>query len=146
MTWTDLVSRRVYLAAVLLVQLAACKGDDGDGSANACLPELDLDCERAYDPTFEEFYEREIEPTCGANGSFCHAPSGNKGNLTLGDIDDAYDALIESGLVIPGDPECSVLIQRLESRDVNFVMPQGQRLDEKHLCAIRQWVANGAER
>lgn len=145
MTWTDLMSRRLCFAAVLLVQLAACNGDDGSASAS-CLPELELDCERAYDPTFEEFYAREIEQTCGANGSSCHGPTGNKGNLTLGDIDDAHDALIESGLVIPGDPECSPLIQRLESRDVNFVMPQGQRLEEEHLCAIRQWVANGAER
>jgi len=130
--------------SVLSLALIACNGDDSGGSA--CLPQLELECVSSYDPTFDNFYAFEISQTCGANGSLCHAPAGNKGNLTLGDPDDAYDALVGGGLVVPGDPECSVLIQRLESDDPNFVMPQGRRLSAEERCAIRQWVANGAER
>lgn len=141
---SDLATRRLLLALSWL--LIACNGDDS--AASACLAELELECETEYEPTFENFHKFEIKQTCGTGGSLCHGPSGNKGNLTL-DVDDAdgaYDALVSGGLVIPGDPECSVLIQRLESEDRSFVMPQGRQLSDEERCSIRKWVANGAER
>jgi len=139
---------------VACLALAACNGDDGENMAGmsgdgACLPALELDCDPTFTPTFDEIYDRELR-SCGANGSLCHGAEGDHGGLTLADRDGAYDALLgigeEHARVIPGDPECSILIQRLESTDANFVMPRGTPLTPGKRCAIRQWVANGAER
>jgi hypothetical protein len=139
---------------VLFLSLLACNGDSDGGAgmsgAGACLPPLDLECTPSYGPTFDEFFSRRIEQTCGAGGVSCHGPTGNKGNLILDpdDPDAAYDALLDPdhGLVIPGDPECSLMIKRIESEDPDFVMPVRQPLMPGERCAIRQWVANGAER
>jgi hypothetical protein len=68
----------------------------------------------------------------------------------FGDADAAYDRLlnddVDDPLVVSSDPECSLLMKRLESKDLDFVMPARSPLDEMELCAIRQWIANGAER
>lgn len=131
--------------------LQAC-GDDGGGGAagtsgGGCLPPLDLECTPRYPPEFDEIYERLIEPTCSA--AACHG-EGRAGNLMFGDADAAHARLLNDDvshpLVIPGDPECSLLVKRLESDDLDFVMPARSPLDEDELCAIRQWVESGAER
>lgn len=133
--------------------LLACGDDGSDGTAGmsgsgACLPALDLECSPTYPATFDNFYDQLIDDTCAI--SSCHGPAGNAGNLTFGDADAAYQRLLDDSvhepLVIPGDPECSMLIKRLESEDRDFVMPARNRLPPGERCAIRQWVANGAER
>jgi hypothetical protein len=68
----------------------------------------------------------------------------------FGDADAAYARLLNDDvpdpLVISGDPECSLLMKRLESDDLDFVMPARNPLDDDELCAIRHWIANGAQR
>jgi len=144
------------LALVLLA--AACDGDDAgsdgghDGGRGRCLDPLPLDCEPTYPPTFQAFYEKRIVRTCGAagTGGSCHGPEGQKGGLVLSSADQAYDSLLGEldgrPRVIPGDPECSILEQRLESEDPDFLMPVGMPLTEGERCAVRQWIADGAER
>jgi hypothetical protein len=59
--------------------------------------------------------------------------------------DVAFEGL--SARVSPGDISCGALIQRLESSDPARRMPPGPTpLTEPQRCAIRQWIANGAER
>jgi hypothetical protein len=147
-------TNKLACAVSILSMLLACNGSSegaaGMSGGSACLPPLDLECTPSYGATFDQFFSRHIEGTCGAGGSFCHGPDGNKGGLTLDprDPDAAYTALLDPahGLVIPGDPECSTLIKRLESDDLDFVMPVRTPLMPGELCAIRKWVANGAER
>jgi hypothetical protein len=121
------------------------------GGPGACLEPLDLDCSPTFQPTFQNFYDNQLS-SCGAasTGASCHGPDGGQGGLYLTDIDEAYDMLLSppdaSPRVIPGDPECSLLIQRLESDDPAFGMPPGAKLRDAERCAIRQWIANGAER
>jgi hypothetical protein len=131
--------------------LQAC-GDDGDGgtagmSGDACLQPLELECDPRYPATFEQIHQRLIDRTC--NAAPCHGVS-RAGNLMFGNADAAYARLlndeVDEPLVIPGDPECSLLMKRLESEDPDFVMPVRDPLDDDELCAIRQWIANGAER
>jgi hypothetical protein len=148
-------SRQVVLLVLML--LAAACGDDAadvadDGAVPGCLDPLPLDCEPTFAPTFAAFYRNQIRTTCGASstGTSCHAgPDGQLG-LVLADEDSAYDYLLGEvdgrARVIPGDPECSILVQRLESSDPDFVMPVGMPLLAGERCAVRQWIANGAER
>jgi len=149
MKWTSYLAQAAVTTMAL--GIAACADDGSSMNGGACLAELELDCTPTYPPTFDEIYARRLQRTCAANGGLCHGPEGAQGGLGFADADAAYQALLgdRAGhpLVIPGDPECSVLIQRLESEDPNFVMPsRGPRLSAGQRCAIRQWVANGAER
>lgn len=139
-------------------------GSDGQGhdagpkdAASPCakpLAKLPLDCQVTFMPTYSSIYTNLFAKTCGAasTGSSCHGPSGKQSGLLLSGKDAAYDSLLGNAAdhrarVIPGDPECSVLEQRLESDDPNFRMPLGaMKLADGELCAVRQWIANGASK
>ena len=111
-------------------------------------------------PTFSSI-QREIFETTDASGRWmctnCHTnvgrnPSGGL-NLTAGN---SYGALINiaSGArpgavrVIPGDPDNSYLVKKLDdSRDITGVrMPRGEGpfLTPGQLLVIRRWIAQGA--
>jgi hypothetical protein len=153
-------TRRARVAAsIALLALYACEEVDGAADAGSdastdCLAPLDLDCSPSYHPTFEQIHQRLIQSQCGVTGASggCHGPeSEGQGGLVLDDPDVAYEELlgISDGRarVVPGDPECSILVQRIESNDPSFRMPsRAARLPEGVRCAIRQWIANGAKR
>jgi hypothetical protein len=126
-------------------------GQAGTGSPMQCLPdELPLDCGPAFQPTYEAFFNTHLRATCSAGGTSCHSADGAQAGLELDDRELAYDYLLGNvdgrARVVPGDPQCSPLSMRLESDDPEFVMPQGSQLPEGHRCAVRQWIANGAQR
>jgi hypothetical protein len=142
----------------LSLATTSCNGDDDDddsddASQGACIDPLPLDCQPSFEPaTYDEIFANVLRPSCGssATGTQCHGAAGKQGGLTLADRDDAYDALLAPDVgpprVVPGAPECSMLIQRLEADDPSVRMPLGtEPLDEGQRCAVRQWIANGAE-
>lgn len=143
---------RLWLGLLLL---AACNGDGGDGGAGmsgagACLMPLDAECAPAFAPTFDELFERQIEPRCNLGGGACHGSDEGQAGLSMLTADRAYDELLghagDRARVVPGDPECSILMQRLESRDADFGMPVGMQLLPGQRCQFQQWIENGAER
>jgi hypothetical protein len=149
---------RTGIGALLVFTLCAACGDDSVAQVDSgspmlrCVDPLPLDCEPTFPPTFDELYTRKIATTCGAasTGASCHAEAGAQGGLALADADGAYAALLGEldgrARVVPERPECSPLMQRLDSDDLDFVMPVGSPLSEGERCAFRQWIANGAER
>jgi hypothetical protein len=151
-----LLARLIALA--LCATMLACTGDDANPSSDAgmggCLDPLALDCAPSYDPaTYDKIYDNVLGPTCGstATGSQCHGKDGGKAGLFLDQPDKAYDFLMGKAdgraRVLPGNPECSILAQRLESTDPAFRMPVGGApLSPGDRCAIRQWIAQGAKR
>lgn len=87
----------------------------------------------------------------------CHTNVGHPpaGNLNL--AGDPYTALVNvasaqrSGavLVIPGDPESSYLVRKLEGRDINGLrMPRNgpPYLTDGQITVIRRWIEIGAPR
>ena len=139
-----------------LVLLASGCGDPQDPPEPACIEGLALDCTPAYVPTYDAIFADVFARSCGAasTGGSCHYgpdPAQAKGGLPLSDPDMAYMALTGTldgrARVIAGQPECSILVQRLESNDPAFRMPVGNNpLPESTRCAIRQWIAMGALR
>jgi hypothetical protein len=124
---------------VLLVSLllAGCEGSH-------CL-ELETDCAPQYEPTFDQVWANTLSPSCALSG--CHGGGTASGGLELGaDADTAHAALVDAGHVEPGDPGCSHLMAHLELDGGAEPMPPGAPLDEAELCAIRQWIADGAAR
>jgi hypothetical protein len=146
---------RAHAGPFLAMLLASGCGTD-PAPAAACLPELALDCTPAYVPTYDAIFDDVFARSCGSasTGGSCHYgpdPTQAKGGLPLSDPNTAYMALIGTldgrARVLPGEPECSILVQRLESNDAAFRMPVGNNpLPESTRCAVRQWIAMGARR
>jgi len=146
--------------ALLLAATAACNGDDDDAAARDdggngdCIDPLPLDCRPSFEPaTYQAVFSNVLRPSCGssASGTQCHSAAGMQGGLVLGDADEGYDSLLGTNdgrpRVVRGKPECSMLIQRLEASDRRVRMPLNatEPLDEGLRCAVRLWIAEGAE-
>jgi hypothetical protein len=133
-------------AALLAAVFSACAS-----SGNQCLPEPATECLPDINVDFSSIHRSVILPSCGTAGNACHGPDGRRGNLVLADADTAYKALLgqdgTNARVTPGDPGCSVLMQRLESDDPVARMPYGDdKLSEGFRCAVRIWIERGAAR
>ena len=157
------LTRAVRAALACLLLLALACGDDDDGSTSGkdggggkgqCLDPLPLDCKPSFEPaSYEAIFSNILRPTCGsaASGTQCHGERGMQAGLVLADVDEAYDSLLgeldDRPRVIPGEPECSMLIERIEASDPRVRMPlNSQPLSDGQRCAIRLWIAEGAER
>jgi hypothetical protein len=110
--------------------------------------------------TWTNIYTRLIEPRCATLA--CHGAA-VAGDLDLRDQTDARLAMIDvvgTGeecedvslpLIAPGDPDGSLLVQKLEGRDAmgapicGRAMPiGGSRVSEESMTAIRAWITAGA--
>lgn len=144
---------RFFVLPCLLAVGAACNGDgpvpDDAGPMN-CIPPISRECDLAFPPTYDRFYEELLQGTCAAGGTSCHGPDGAMAGLVLDDRDMAYDYLLGDvdgrARVIAGDPECSLLVHRIESDDPEFQMPPLAPLTDEERCSIIQWIDMGAER
>ncbi len=106
---------------------------------------VDTSCTPPYEPTFDALYTNTFQRSCAASGVSCHASTGKQGGVDFGDPDAAYAALTKTK-VRAGQPECSVLVQRVIATDGKVRMPPGRALTSGEQCAIIQWVAQGAHR
>lgn len=127
----------------LIVSAAVAAGGCGDD----CV-EIDLECTPQYEPTFDNIYTNTLAPTCGVPGAACHASEGAQGGLIMDDPEIAYDRLVESAdaRVIAGDAACSELTRRIDPAGPGPRMPPGGMLEPEVICAIEQWIQNGAPR
>lgn len=129
---------RVFPWVVLLV--GACGGGEPE---ETCIPDLPAECGPLYEPVFDQVYTQTLDGSCALGG--CHDASSAQGALSLEGQDQAWSALVEGGLVIPGDPACSELMHRLEGFHTDL-MPPGAPLSASERCAIQRWIEDGAER
>ena len=144
------MTNRVLLLAGML-SVASCGAEAED--MTACLDALSLDCAPAYEPSYDAIFDNLLSKTCGSasTGNVCHFGSNTQTGLSLSDRGLSYDSLLGlSGSrprVMPGNPSCSLLVQRLESDDPMFRMPVGRaQLSLGERCAVRRWIADGAKR
>lgn len=132
---------------------AGCGDPDVGPDGGACLEALASDCQTAYEPSFENLFDNALGSSCGSSitGGSCHSAEGAQGGLVLETLDAAHAHLLGDAdgraRVVPGDPECSLLMQRLHSTDARFRMPPGaEPLPDNVLCAFQRWIAEGAEK
>jgi hypothetical protein len=93
-------------------------------------------------------YNRDIRPILAEACFRCHGPGEKKAGLRL-DLPDAALATTASGIVpiVPGDPETSEIIRRIESEDEGELMPPPRArkpLTPEQKRLLRRWVASGA--
>lgn len=110
------------------------------------------DCRPLYDPpTFGVIFEEILQPTCAAGQGTCHSADAAMGGLVFEDEADAHALLTGArggrSRVVPGDPSCSVLLQRLTAPEPGERMPPGPTpLLDSELCTIQRWIEEGAPR
>lgn len=91
-----------------------------------------------------ETFEKNVAPIIAFNCVECHG-NDPKGGLRL----DTFEGMEKGGrsgfLLIPGEAEASLLIQRLITPDEMARMPHGKEpLSEKEILAIGNWISQGA--
>lgn len=94
-------------------------------------------------------YEKDIVPLLKGHCYECHsnAEGKTKGNLVLDDIDEMRDYQIgKFSLIRPGNAEESQFldVMKLPASDSDAMPPKGERMPEKNLKVIAQWVMEGA--
>jgi hypothetical protein len=101
-----------------------------------------LSCAAADDLRFND----DIRPILVENCFSCHGAdsAGRKGDLRL----DVRDEAVESGAIVPGDPDSSVMLDRIFSEDPEEVMPPPalkKVLTAEQKALLERWIAEGAE-
>lgn len=94
-------------------------------------------------------YEKDIVPLLKTHCYECHsnAEEKTKGNLVLDDIEEMRDYQIgKFSLIRPGNAEESQFLDlmKLPADDSDAMPPKGERMPEKNLKIIEQWVMEGA--
>jgi hypothetical protein len=144
------VGKQLLWSSLLCVELAACGG--GDPPVVQCVENLPTQCTPSLNTDFDSIYTKVLAQSCGvgSNGAACHGATGLSGGLGLQTEQIAYDDLLNAPgrpRVVPGDPKCSILMERIESSDASFRMPLGDtQLTAGVRCAIQTWIQNGAPR
>lgn len=96
-------------------------------------------------------YSRDVRPILSSNCFRCHGPDGGSREAGLR-LDSRADALKagDSGkaAVVPGKPDASELVRRIESREHDEIMPppsSKKSLSSEQKRILRQWIAEGAD-
>jgi mono/diheme cytochrome c family protein len=118
------------LLLTLTVNLAGCS-DLGDGTGGP-------------GPSPEVSYQDDVRPVLASTCVVCHGSGGGNGGLDLS----THAGLLAGGAggpaVIPGRPDSSLLVDRLETDNAALRMPPGGSLSAAQIAAIREWIAGGA--
>ena len=91
-------------------------------------------------------YSRDIRPILTENCFACHGPDedAREGDLRL----DSFEGATEADAIVPGKPEKSELIARIETSDQDDLMPppdSGHTLTPVQKKLLRDWVTSGGE-
>ncbi len=124
------------MGAALLTTTAGCKGKPS-GSASS---QQHLD------------FNQDVQPILASNCFSCHGPDPEmrKANLRLDLEESAFKKRPgKPDAIVPGHPEKSELIRRIESKDPHYLMPQTSLGEAKpmkphDIAILKEWVAEGA--
>ena len=126
----------VVIAAALLAVLAGCQGRHTTSSQSR--EHLD--------------FNQDVQPILASNCFSCHGPDPEmrKANLRLDLEESAFKKRPgKPDAIVPGHPESSELVRRIESKDPHYLMPQSSLGEAKpmkpgEVAILKQWVAEGA--
>jgi hypothetical protein len=126
---------------VVMLALAGCPGTDAPPQ---CI-DVVTTCNPLYPPEFDNVYANTLTSACGSTAIGCHSAAGRAGGMSFEDPATAHAALL-AGRVEPGDASCSEMIVRAGSPGADYQMPPkpASAVDASELCALVQWVENGA--
>src|SRR5580692_11061299 len=97
-------------------------------------------------------FNQDVQPILASNCFACHGPDPEmrKANLRLDLEESAFKKRPgKPDAIVPGRPEASELIRRIESKDPHYLMPQSAQNEAKpmkpeEIAILKRWVAEGA--
>ncbi len=100
----------------------------------------------------EVTFNRDIRPILSSHCYECHGPDakqrkGGSGGLRLDTRHGALEDLGEASAIVPGDPDASLVIQRILSSDPDDKMPppeSGKEVSQDALVTLKKWIQQGA--
>ncbi len=93
-----------------------------------------------------EFFEKRVRPVLVEHCHTCHAAETKpSGGLRVDDWHGLLDGGNSGPAVVPGDPQASLLLQRLRHTDPKKLMPkEGAQLTDTQVVDLTQWIQDGA--
>jgi hypothetical protein len=97
-------------------------------------------------------FNQDVQPILASNCFSCHGPDPEmrKANLRLDLEESAFKKRPgKPDAIVPGRPESSELVRRIESKDPHYLMPQSplgeaKPMKPEDVAILKQWVAEGA--
>ncbi|HEV8605147.1 MAG TPA: PSD1 and planctomycete cytochrome C domain-containing protein [Tepidisphaeraceae bacterium] len=103
---------------------------------------------RGAEPTAEgmEFFEKKIRPVMVERCYECHSATAKKlkGKFKLDTKEDLEKGGDSGVVIVPGDPEKSLLIKAVRWKDEDLQMPPKQKLSDGQIKDFEQWVKMGS--
>ncbi len=90
-----------------------------------------------------DFFEMRVRPVIVKNCYACHTSSA-MGGLQLDSREHALAGGKDGAVIVPGDPDKSVLIQAVRRTHAKFKMPPQGSLSEEEIADLAAWVKAGA--
>ena len=95
-------------------------------------------------------FNQDIRPILSENCFLCHGPdeASRKAKLRLDEPESALADRDGIRAIVPGKPEQSELIRRIDADDLEDRMPpenSGRRLKDAEKAMLKAWIASGAE-
>jgi len=95
-------------------------------------------------------FARDILPILSDNCFYCHGPDANhrEGDLRLDQKEDALASRDGKAAIQPGNPEESLVVQRIRAQDPDDLMPppdSNKALTEEEIDKLEQWITSGAD-
>ena len=123
--------RIAILIALLSILITACSKPTSTSEEEIILPEKNLSYSRHIQPLFNK--------KCALSG--CHDDVTKASNLSLTSYE---NATARPGIIIPRDPENSILVMRIEGRLQPRMPLNREPLTQNQINGIKQWIREGA--
>lgn len=122
--WLTVVKSHHWVITLMLVAPAVCSENPSADS--------------------EKYFETHVRPILIERCQECHGPDEQSGLLRLDRIPDLNRASGSGPVVVPGQPEQSLLLHAIRYSDSSLQMPPDGKLPEEEIAVLSQWIANGA--
>ncbi|HYM13265.1 MAG TPA: DUF1553 domain-containing protein [Bryobacterales bacterium] len=90
-----------------------------------------------------EFFELKVRPVLAKNCFACHT-SARMGGLEMKSRESLLQGGKDGPVIVPGEPDKSLLIQAVEQTHARLKMPPGGKLKDEEIQDLIAWVKNGA--
>lgn len=90
------------------------------------------------------FFEKEVRPVLVNRCYDCHSEKKQKGSLRLDNISYILSGGDSGPALVAGDPAKSLMIEAVHFKDPDFEMPPKEKLPDKEIAVLEQWVKMGA--
>jgi len=127
---------RIIVAGLALYCFPGCKDQnnpvDGESPSNVVFPVRDVSYQYHVQVLFDQ----------ACNSASCHGEGAHPSALKLTNWGNTV--IMTPGVVIPGKPDASTLVLRIEGRGA-IMPPYGNLLNQNQINGIRAWIVEGAK-